>query len=102
MWRRSSRRYRPAMLIVVIGTWCCANPGQAADDGVGQHLLLPLGEDVTLLNERPQRARDFAIMARHGGAPSEPATLRGRRRPKLDLSPFIGEILGFLRRHGIP
>lgn len=102
MWRRSNRRYQPAILIVIVGTWWWASTSQAAEEGAGQHLLLPLGEDAAaMLTERPYRARDFAAAARLGGPPDD-FRAQSKRRPKLDLSPLIDGVLGFFRRHGIP
>jgi hypothetical protein len=97
MWKRG---YQPVVLIILAAT-CPARGAEPLPSAAEQRVRLSLGETADLLAERPHPGRDFAAVGRFG-LPVEDARRRQGRRAKLDLSPFVGEILGFFRRHGIP
>src|SRR5262245_52992541 len=100
MSRMSYRGYQPALLIILVAMSVWPAIGQEGEATARRGLLLPLGEEAARLNARPYRGRDFSALAELG-VPAEEDRRNRVGRPKLDLSPFVGEFLSFLRRHGI-
>ena len=100
MRMRSARGCRHRLVLLIACVWWAA-PGLAEEvGGAGNAAQLWLGGDVRefLLATRSVPVRDWTALAA-----GEPGDVHGRRRrPHLDLSPFAREILGFLRRHGLP
>jgi len=108
MSQGSARCSYRVLLGVIVALTCWAGGARAVEDGgdalekgeVGEDERLELFEasrDV-LLAPRPFHGRDLGAVALTTPDGRGPRTLRA----KLDLSPAVQEILGFLRRHGLP